>query len=219
MRAINITISAQEEQQLQNLVLFSPNVMLRTRCRIILLRAKGMTTKDIADFVGLKPQSVNRWLKAYIQDGLNGLIGNLKCDWDAIVKTESTVEMQLTDQMASVNEPRCLPHSPSADNLLSPEAAIRLICDNINSWNAQIGILAKMDILDLLELIRNDCKQTAFLLGATPLTDETSYNVRRHELVEGNGRFPMPGDEIDSTIECGVELDGEALVRAKVTLK
>ncbi len=219
MRAINITISAQEEQRLQNLVLFSPNVLLRTRCRIILLRAMGIATKDIADFVGLKPQSVNRWLKAYIQDGLNGLTGNIKCDWDTIVKTESTVEMQLPDQMASVNEPRCLHPSVSADNLLSPEAAIRLICDNINSWNAQIGILAKMDILDLLELIRNDCKQTAFLLGATPLTDETSYNVRRHELVDGNGRFPMPGAEIDSTVECGVELEGEALVRAKVTLK
>ena len=71
MRAINITISAQEEQRLQNLVLFSPNVLLRTRCRIILLRAMGIATKDIADFVGLKPQSVNRWLKAYIQDGLS----------------------------------------------------------------------------------------------------------------------------------------------------
>lgn len=219
MRAINITISAQEEQRLQNLVLFSPNCLLRTRCRIILLRAKGMATKDIAEFVGLKSQSVNRWLKAYIRTGIDGLTANLKCGWDAIVKAESTVEMQLPDQTALVNEPRCLPPSISADNLLSPEAAIRLICDNINSWNAQIGILAKMDILDLLELIRNDCKQTAFLLGATPLIDETSYNVRRHELVNGNSRIPLTGAEIDSTVECGVELDGEALVRAKVTLK
>lgn len=219
MRAINITISAQEESQLQNLVLFSPNVMLRTRCRIILLRAKGMATKDIADFVGLKPQSVNRWLKAYIQDGLNGLTGKLKCDWDAIVDSESTGEKRRLNQQPTVNEPCCLPTSASADNLLSPEAAIRLICDNINSWNAQIGILAKMDNLDLLALIRNDCKQATFLLGASPLMNETSYNVRRHELVDGDGRIPLPGAVIDSTLECGVELNGEALVRAKVTLK
>lgn len=219
MRAINIIISQEEERQLQSLALFSFNVTLRNRCRIVLLRANGVATKAIADFVGLKPQSVNRWLKAYAQNGVGGLVGNLKNALESIDQTGTSVLKKSGKTEKSKKESRCLRLSSSVNCLSTPDAAIRLICDNINSWNSQTNIFAKMNPLDILALVRNDCMQTAFLLGASPLMNELSYNIQRHEVLDGNGKIPMPGAKIASTVEPGVDFNGEALVRAKVILK
>lgn len=219
MKVININLSQKEQQQLKDIVLFGINERFRTRCRIILLRADGVSTKAIANLIGLKPQSVNRWLRAFINEGLEGLAGNLKNAMDTIGQTDIRKVCESVKNKELEEETRCFSPSPAVNTIFDASSAVRLICDNINSWNSQAKILVKMASLDLLSLVRNDCMQTAFLLGADPLMNDKKFNIQRHEVVESDGKIPLPGAEIASTIECGVEFHGEPLVRAKVTLK
>lgn len=219
IKIMNINLSKEEQEQLQDIVLFGINEKFRTRCRIILLRADGVSTNAIAELIGLKPRSVNRWLRAFINEGLEGLAGNLKNAMDAIGQTRLYEARESLKNNKLEKKTQCFPPSSAANTIFDASSAIRLICDNINSWDSQAKILVKMVPSDLLSLIRNDCMQTAFLLGADPLMNEKNFNIQRHEVVDSDGKIPLPGVEIASTIECGVEFHGEPLVRAKVTLK
>lgn len=216
---MNIILSKEEQEQLQDIVLFGINERFRMRCRIILLRADGVSTKAIANLIGLKPQSVNRWLRAFINEGLEGLAGSLKNAMDTIGQTDIRKVCESVKNKELEEETRCFSPSPAENTIFDASSAIRLICDNINSWDSQAKILVKMVPSDLLSLVRNDCMQAAFLLGADPLMNEKNFNIQRHEVIDSDGKIPLPGTEIASIIECGVELHGEPLVRAKVTLK
>src|ERR1700759_3280601 len=45
----------------------------RQRCQIVLLKAQGRKSKEIASMFGCGEKSVNDWLHRYLRDGINGL--------------------------------------------------------------------------------------------------------------------------------------------------
>ena len=51
----------------------SPNHTLRQRCQLVLLKATGRTSQEVGEVVGLCQVSVNRWVRRYQKEGINGL--------------------------------------------------------------------------------------------------------------------------------------------------
>lgn len=45
----------------------------RTRCEVILLKAMGLTSEEVAKFTAMTYVSVNAWTKRYKQEGIDGL--------------------------------------------------------------------------------------------------------------------------------------------------
>ncbi|RZK38602.1 MAG: helix-turn-helix domain-containing protein [Hymenobacter sp.] len=45
----------------------------RTRCEVILLKAMGLTSEEVAKFTAMTYVSVNAWTKRYKEEGLDGL--------------------------------------------------------------------------------------------------------------------------------------------------
>ncbi|MBW2035134.1 MAG: IS630 family transposase [Deltaproteobacteria bacterium] len=74
-----IILSDQEHEQLTSLIRSrSLPYGLVTRARIVLLAAEGATNREIAENIGLSTQSVCKWRKRYIQQGLTGLHDELR---------------------------------------------------------------------------------------------------------------------------------------------
>lgn len=47
---------------------------VRTRCQLVLLKAEGRKSKEVADIVKMCEMSVNNWLNRYKTNGLSGLL-------------------------------------------------------------------------------------------------------------------------------------------------
>ena len=45
----------------------------RMRCKVILLKSEGLSSKQIGERVGMTEISVNNWIKRYHQEGITGL--------------------------------------------------------------------------------------------------------------------------------------------------
>jgi len=45
----------------------------RTRCEVILLKAMGLTSEEVAKFTAMTYVSVNAWTKRYKEEGIDGL--------------------------------------------------------------------------------------------------------------------------------------------------
>lgn len=75
MSRVNTPIlSESQRQELEHLYKTSPNHVLRKNCHIILLKASGRTSKDVASIVGTNHVSVNTWLRRYKEEGVAGLV-------------------------------------------------------------------------------------------------------------------------------------------------
>jgi transposase len=70
---IRIHLPAHEQEQLQRTFRTADDRKLRDRVQIILMAARGRPHQDIAQDLGLTPRSVQRWLNAYLDRGLDGL--------------------------------------------------------------------------------------------------------------------------------------------------
>lgn len=46
---------------------------VRSRCQLVLLKAEGRPSKEVADIVKMCEMSVNNWVNRYKAEGLNGL--------------------------------------------------------------------------------------------------------------------------------------------------
>ena len=69
-----ITLSAAEERELrQRAARYTAPYMEVVRARIILMAARGMQNKDIAERLTLPVQIVTKWRKRYYHEGLAGL--------------------------------------------------------------------------------------------------------------------------------------------------
>ena len=75
MRALQVSdLSAEAIGELDKLYRTTRDARLRTRAQIILLAAeKGLVAAEIASIVRTDEQTVRRWLKRYLTDGLAGL--------------------------------------------------------------------------------------------------------------------------------------------------
>jgi transposase len=70
---IRISLPAAELQQVQQLFRATDDRTLRDRLQIILMAQRGRPHLQIAADLGITPRTVQRWLNAYLERGLNGL--------------------------------------------------------------------------------------------------------------------------------------------------
>jgi transposase len=70
---IQITLSEQERQQLEDMVNTTSEGRLRTRCQAILMAHRGRQHRHIAEDLGVTVRTLQRWLRAYQDQRLAGL--------------------------------------------------------------------------------------------------------------------------------------------------
>ena len=72
-RTITIELNEQQRAALENGYRDGHSHVFRVRCQMILLKAEGRKSRDIAEILGFCEAAVNRWLWRYKADGLRGL--------------------------------------------------------------------------------------------------------------------------------------------------
>jgi transposase len=70
---IRITLPDAEVGHLEDVLRTTPDAKLRHRVQIVLMAHRGRRHADIAADTGTSPRSVQRWLNAYLEGGLDGL--------------------------------------------------------------------------------------------------------------------------------------------------
>ena len=70
---IRIRLSAPQRRSLERAFRATTDRKLRDRAQIVLLAHRGRPHKDIAADLGVNPRTVQRWLNAYTDRGLDGL--------------------------------------------------------------------------------------------------------------------------------------------------
>jgi transposase len=70
---IRIQLSAPQLTSLEHTFRATPDRKLRDRTQIVLLAHRGRPRQDIATDLGVTPRTVQRWLNAYLDRGLDGL--------------------------------------------------------------------------------------------------------------------------------------------------
>ena len=75
MKAITVfPLSVERVAELDHLYQTTKDVRVRTRAQMVLLSGeKGLVAQEIADIVRDDEQTVRRWLKRYLAEGVNGL--------------------------------------------------------------------------------------------------------------------------------------------------
>lgn len=68
-----VIVSELERKELQEGYKTSDNHSFRQRCKMILLKSEGYTSKEVAGIAGTTEVSVHNWLKRYQAAGLAGL--------------------------------------------------------------------------------------------------------------------------------------------------
>jgi transposase len=72
-RIIKIELDNRQRQELENGYRNGNSHSFRTNCHLVLLKSEGRKSKEIASFLGITEQKVNRWLWRYKQTGIKGL--------------------------------------------------------------------------------------------------------------------------------------------------
>ena len=72
-RQIKIELDNNQRQALENGYRTGKSHSFRTNCHLVLLKSEGRKSKEIALFLGITEQKVNRWVWRYKADGLKGL--------------------------------------------------------------------------------------------------------------------------------------------------
>ena len=70
---IRISLPLPESERLQHLFRSTPDRKVRDRAQLVLLAQRGRPHQDIAHDLGITPRTVQRWLNAYLERGLEGL--------------------------------------------------------------------------------------------------------------------------------------------------
>src|SRR6188474_3332247 len=70
---LRITLPDGEVGQLEEVLRTTADAKLRHRVQIVLMAHRGRKHPDIAADTGTSPRSVQRWLNAYLDHGLDGL--------------------------------------------------------------------------------------------------------------------------------------------------
>ena len=73
MRIIEVKLTKKRRVELEYIEHFDPREFMQKRSRIILYKADGLPSKEIAEKLSCSEPKVNRWVKRYIEDGVDGL--------------------------------------------------------------------------------------------------------------------------------------------------
>jgi transposase len=71
---IRVTLSEDERRFLTQTMKTTPKRRLRERCQAVLMAAHGRLHRHIAEDLGVRVRTIQRWLRAYGAQGLEGLI-------------------------------------------------------------------------------------------------------------------------------------------------
>jgi transposase len=72
-RVIKIQLGYHQRQELENGYRNGYSHSFRTNCHLVLLKSEGRKSTEIASFLGITQQKVNRWLWRYKVEGIQGL--------------------------------------------------------------------------------------------------------------------------------------------------
>jgi transposase len=72
-RTIKIDLNEKQRAELEQGYCNGNTHVFRLRCQMVLLKADGRKSQEIADILGLCQQAVNGWLWRYKNDGIKGL--------------------------------------------------------------------------------------------------------------------------------------------------
>jgi transposase len=73
-RTIHIDLTTDQRAELEEGYRHGATHVFRQRCHMVLLKADKRTSADVAEIVGVCPQTVNGWLWRYKQAGMSGLV-------------------------------------------------------------------------------------------------------------------------------------------------
>ena len=97
-RIIKIQLNANQRQELENGYRNGKSHSFRTNCHLVLLKSEGRKSKEIASFLVLSEQKVNRRLWRYKQTGLQGLEIRTGRGRPAILQTKDTESVKAAVQ-------------------------------------------------------------------------------------------------------------------------
>lgn len=89
-RIIKIQLNDHQRQELENGYRNGNSHSFRINCHLVLLKSEGRISKEIASFLGITEQKVNRWLWRYKQTGLKGLEIRAGRGRSSILQTKDT---------------------------------------------------------------------------------------------------------------------------------
>lgn len=72
-RIIKIQLNDNQRQELEDGYRNGKSHSFRTNCHLVLLKSEGRKSTEIASFLGITEQKVNRWLWRYKVEGIKGL--------------------------------------------------------------------------------------------------------------------------------------------------
>lgn len=72
-RVIKIELDDNQRHELENGYRNGNSHSFRSNCHLVLLKSEGRKSKEIASFLGITEQKVNRWLWRYKLEGIKGL--------------------------------------------------------------------------------------------------------------------------------------------------
>lgn len=72
-RVIKIELDDNQRKELETGYRHGKSHTFRVNCQIVLLKSDGRISKEIASFLGITEQKVNRWLWRYKREGIEGL--------------------------------------------------------------------------------------------------------------------------------------------------
>lgn len=104
MRITRLNISEEEQQKLQNGFRNGDTHCFRMRCHVIILKSQGKMSKDVGDVTDMSEQSVNKWVKRYRAEGIDGLRTKLGQGRKPIINETDTaaVKQAIEDDMIRV---------------------------------------------------------------------------------------------------------------------
>lgn len=73
MRITEVNLTKKQRVELEYIEHFDPRPFMHIRSQIILFKSQGMPSKEIAERLSCSEHKVNRWVKRYLELGVEGL--------------------------------------------------------------------------------------------------------------------------------------------------
>jgi transposase len=90
------TLTEAAKAELENRFRTDPSHTVRMRCQLILLKAQGRPSKEVALIVNTCEMTVNNWVNRYKSEGINGLLTKPGRGRKAIISTPDEQQAALT---------------------------------------------------------------------------------------------------------------------------
>lgn len=138
---------------------------------------------------------------------------------------EEVLDLQLPESLLSTTdgEPDSASSEPTQESTPSlldnqPYMALAHQCrDMLQELDRMAHLVPDASTRSFIEQQQSRIAEALFLSGATPIAEESTFNLLRHEPAEGG--VITNGTPIAETLTPGIEIEGQVLVKAKVKLE